>query len=333
MRIAPPVEFTPEQDRARRLGRRLAWATLGYYCIDATLMYLVVGRSQAMKAAWLQDVFAVVPGVGFLLASYIADNKPNQRFPYGYHRVVSIAFFFAAMSLIGVGLYLVIDSLIPFVKLQHPTIGGVHVIGHTFWLGWLMLITLLFSSAIPPFFLGRAMIGPARTMHDKVLYSNADMQKAGWLSAGSAFVGVIAIGLGYWWADYIAALAIAFQILRDGYRNSREAIYCLMDEAPRTTDFRAADPVVTRVRKHLESLEWVESVELRMREEGHVFFGEALVVPSDWRALVEKIRRAVDEVLKLDWRVYDFVIMPVESLGETERPSDKVEEQDARVAP
>ena len=124
MRTAPPVEFPAERDRARRAGRRLAWATIGYYLIDMTVMYLVVGRSQAMKAAWLQDVFAVVPPVGFLVAAQMVCKRPNDRFPYGYHRAVSVAFFFAALSLIGVGVYLVIDSVIPFVQAQHPTIGG-----------------------------------------------------------------------------------------------------------------------------------------------------------------------------------------------------------------
>ena len=50
MRKAPPVEFPQDRERARRVGRRLAWATIGYYLIDMTIMYLVVGRSQAMKA-------------------------------------------------------------------------------------------------------------------------------------------------------------------------------------------------------------------------------------------------------------------------------------------
>src|SRR3954468_23372898 len=136
MRVAPPVEFPPEQDRARRTGRALAWATIGYYFVDIIIMYLVMGRSQAMKANWLQDLFALVPPVGFLIANSLVDNKPNQRYPYGYHRAVSIAFFFAAISLAGLAVYLVIDSLIPFVKAEHPTIGTVNVFGRLIWLAW-----------------------------------------------------------------------------------------------------------------------------------------------------------------------------------------------------
>jgi divalent metal cation (Fe/Co/Zn/Cd) transporter len=320
MSTAAPLEFPPEQDRARRVGRWLAWATIGYYMIDATIMYLVAGRSQAMKANWLQDAFAIVPPIGFLIANHVVFARPNPRFPYGYHRAVSVAFFFSAIALLGLGIYLVIDSLIPFVKAEHPTIGGVKMFGRVFWLGWLMMAASLFSSAIPPFFLGRAMIKPARVTHDKVLYSNAQMNKAGWLAAASAIVGVAGIGLGYWWADYVAALVISLLVLRDAYRNLKTAVLTLMDETPQTTDFTATDPTQARILAYLKGLDWVKDAEVRVREEGHVLFGNAIVVPSDRRGLTGKLRRAVDGVKALDWRIYDFSIMPVDPLSGEETP-------------
>ena len=316
MRRAPPVEFPQERDRANRLGRRLAWATIGYYLIDMTVMYLVIGRSQAMKAAWLQDVFAIVPPVGFLVAARLVCKKPNDRFPYGYHRAVSVAFFFAALSLIGVGVYLVVDSLVPFVRGEHPTIGVFRLFGYQVWLGWPMFAGLIFSSALPPYFLGRMMFAPAKVMHDKVLYANAEMQKAGWLSAAAALVGVAGIGFGVWWFDYAAALVISLLILKDGVTSAREALSILMDEAPRTTDFAAADPARARIKTYLESLDWVAEAVVRLREEGHVFFGDALVVPKDQRGLMSKLHQAIAGVKALDWRIYDFSIMPVPELND-----------------
>jgi divalent metal cation (Fe/Co/Zn/Cd) transporter len=203
---------------------------------------------------------------------------------------------------------------------EHPTIGAIQLFGHVFWLGWVMMAASLFSSAIPPFFLGRAMIKPARVMHDKVLFSNAQMNKAGWLAALSAIVGVAGIGLGLWWADYVAALVIAVLVLRDAYRNTRTAILSLMDETPRTTDFTAIDPTPARIIAYLKGLDWVKEVKVRLREEGHVFFGNAMVVPSDRRGLTGKLRKAVEGVKALDWRIYDFSIMPVDSLSGGEEP-------------
>ncbi len=320
MNVAPPFEFRAEQRRACRLGRGLAWATIAYYCVDATIMYLVMGRSQAMKANWLQDAFAVIPPIGFLVANHAVFLRPNPRFPYGYHRAVSVAFFFSAIALAALGVYLVADSLLPFLRGEHPTIGAVRVFGVVLWLGWPMVAASLFSSALPPFFLGRAMVKPARVMHDKILYSAAQMNKAGWLAAVAAMAGVIGIGLGFWWADYAAALVISLLVLRDAWRNTRTAVLSLMDQAPKSTDFAAADPAPARVETYLKGLDWVAGAEVRLREEGHVLFGNALVVPSDRRGLVSKIRKAVEGVRALDWRIYDFSIMPVDSLTEEEEP-------------
>jgi divalent metal cation (Fe/Co/Zn/Cd) transporter len=320
MKLSPPLELPPEQDRARRVGRRLAWATIVYYCIDATIMFIVMGRSQAMKANWLQDAFAVIPPIGFLVANSVVFRRPNARFPYGYHRAVSVAFFFSAIALLGLGVYLVLDSLIPFVKAEHPTIGSAKLFGRVVWLGWPMIAASLFSSALPPFFLGRAMLQPARVMHDKILYSNAEMNKAGWLAATSAIVGVFGIGLGYWWADYVAALVISGLVLHDAYKNTKAAVLCLMDETPKTTDMSADDPAPARVHAYLRDLDWVKDVEVRLREEGHVLFGNAAVLPSDRRGLTSKLRKAVEGVKSLDWRIYDFTVVPVESFGGPEEP-------------
>jgi divalent metal cation (Fe/Co/Zn/Cd) transporter len=320
MRLAPPVELPAKQDRARCLGRRLAWATIVYYGLDATIMYLVMGRSQAMKANWLQDAFAIIPPIGYLVANSVVFLPPSPRFAYGYHRAVSVAFFFAAIALAGLGVYLVVDSLIPFVKAEHPTIGSIQVFGRVIWLGWPMVAASLFSSALPPFFLGRAMLQPARMTHDKVLYSTAQMNKAGWLAAVAAIVGVVGIGLGFWWADYAAALAISGLVLQDAYRNLKAAVLSLMDETPKTTDFLADDPARGQVAAYLKGLDWVKDAEVRLREEGHVLFGNAVVVPADRRGLTAKIRHAVEGVKGLDWRIYDFSIMPVDSLTGEEEP-------------
>ena len=49
-------------------------------------------------------------------------------------------------------------------------------------------------------------------------------------------------------------------------------------------------------------LDWVKDAEVRLREEGHVYFGEAFVVPVDDQDLVERLQRANRHLLDLDWR-------------------------------
>ena len=62
-------------------------------------------------------------------------------------------------------------------------------------------------------FLGRAKMKLAQKLHDKVLYADADMNKADWMTAVAAMVGVAGIGIGLWWADSVAALVISASIL------------------------------------------------------------------------------------------------------------------------
>ncbi|CAN5622086.1 hypothetical protein BH24ACT14_BH24ACT14_04130 [soil metagenome] len=185
-----------------------------------------------------------------------------------------------------------------------------------------MLPALLWS-ALPAAALGRAKLPLAEALHDKVLHADATMNKADWLTAGAAMIGVLGIGLGLWWADAVAAAVISLDILRDGVTNLRAVVADLLDSEPTTVDHSGPEALPQVVEQRLRSYPWVADVEVRMREEGHVFFGEAFVVPADDADLPTKIEQAVAEVLASEWRLHDLVIMPVTSLGEpSEQPRD-----------
>jgi divalent metal cation (Fe/Co/Zn/Cd) transporter len=154
----------------------------------------------------------------------------------------------------------------------------------------------------------------AEQLHNKVLYADAKMNKADWLTAGAAMVGIVGIGFGLWWADSAAAAVISLDILKDGADNLRRAVADLMDETPTTVDRDAADPLRDELLSTIKGLEWVEDAEVRLREEGQVYFGEAFVVPSDTANLTQNIEDATREARDLDWRIQDLVIMPVRKL-------------------
>ena len=63
----------------------------------------------------------------------------------------------------------------------------------------------------------------------------------------------------------------------------------------------------------------MSEVEVRLREEGHLYFGEALVVPSDETNITETIEDALVQARGLDWRIYDVALMPVRELPEKGR--------------
>lgn len=313
MKLSPAFEFPPEQVEAFKKARRLEWWAIAYLLSVVVLMYLVLGSSQAMKTAWVEDMLGLVPPVVLLSATRIALREPDRRFPYGYHRAVSIAFLCASLTLFAVGAWLLGDSIIRLARAEHPSIGGVTIFGRVVWLGWLMLPVLAWS-ALPSISLGRLKLPLSRTLHDKVLFTDAEMNKADWMTALAAVVGVIGIGCGYWWADSAAAAVISLSILRDGFHNLREVVTNLMDETPKKVEGEEFDSLPGRVQAHLESLLWIDAAQVRMREEGHVYFGEAFVIVNDGADLPRRLHEVARACCDLHWRVHDLVIAPVPSL-------------------
>lgn len=317
MTISTRFEMPPEKERLYAKATRLEWITLIYLSSAVFFIYLTMGSSQAMKAAWLEDLLSLTPAAAFLVASRFRNRSPNERFPYGFHRSISIAFLCASVALTLMGIFILLDSAMKLISLEHPSIGTVQPFGKPVWLGWFMLPALLWS-AIPAAVLGRIKLPLAAQLHDKVLHADAKMNKADWLTAGAAMVGVIGIGLGFWWADPVAAIVISVDILHDGVVNLRAVIADLMDSRPQSVDHSSIDPLMKRVENELLAMSWVREARVRLREEGHVYFGEAVVVPAQRDALIENIEEAQEQLRSLDWKLHEIVIMPVAELARDE---------------
>jgi cation diffusion facilitator family transporter len=312
------AELPPELRQTLSKARRLEWLTIAYLVSAVVLLALVLGSSQAMKTAWTEDLLSLIPPIAFLLAMRFNTRAPTKRFPYGFHRLVSIAHLVSALALFVMGAYLLVESIIKLLTAEYPTINSVEIFGQTVWLGWLMLPALAWSG-LPAVFLGRAKLPLAEELHNKVLYADAKMNKADWLTASAAMVGVVGIGFGLWWLDAVAAALISLDITHDGFSNLRRAVVDLMDQAPTTVDRDDADPLRGKLHTMLRDLNWVEEVDLRLREEGQVYFGEAFVVPSDETNITEKIEAALRQARDLDWRIHDLALTPVSELPETDR--------------
>jgi cation diffusion facilitator family transporter len=314
-------ELPPEKRATLKRATRLEWITLAYQFSVVVAIYLTLGSSQAMKATWVEDILGLVPPLAFLIATRIRYRAPNARYPYGYHRAISIGFLCGSLALLVLGLYVLYDSAIRLTTFEHPSIGIVQPFGEPIWLGWLMLITLTWG-VVPPIIIGRLKLPVAKELHDKILYSDAEMQRANWLTAGAAMLGVIGIRFGFWWMDAVAAIVIGVDITRDGLKTTLQAVSDLMDSRPKSVEGDRAEGVVKRVENELRSLSWIKGVRVRMREEGHVFYGDAVVITNDSTNLVTRIEEATERVMALDWRIYDFLISPCNSLEEAGKLHD-----------
>ncbi|MGH2946989.1 MAG: hypothetical protein ACRDPC_12135 [Solirubrobacteraceae bacterium] len=139
---------------------------------------------------------------------------------------------------------------------------------------------------------------------------------------------MIGIGFGLWFADGVAGVLISLDIVRDGVRNLRRSVVDLMDARPATYDAKEAHPLNGQAKDALLAMDWVRDAKVRLREAGHVFTGEALVVPADERDLPGRVQEAAQALRDLDWKLHDVTVSPVPSLqagaGEAQEPEADV---------
>ena len=315
MRYPRGTELPPTQDQANRKAIRLEWISLAYWVTAIIALYFTLGQSQAMKAAWVEDILALFPPIAFLVASRFRHREPNARFPWGYHRAITVAYTVSTLALFALGLYIAIDSVDKLLRGTHPPIGMVEVFDTQIWAGWLMLAALAYSG-IPPVILGRMKTPLAATLRDKVLFADATMNRADWLTASAAAVGVVGIGFGLWWADSVAALVIAGDILKDGVKYLRESVSDLMDKSPRTYDEEEPSPTVAELRDEVAKTAWVEEAVIRLREHGHLVSGDVFVVPNDDEAIPRRVEELMGRLHRRDWPFHDITVTCVRAISD-----------------
>jgi divalent metal cation (Fe/Co/Zn/Cd) transporter len=314
VREREPPSLPPEIEAGLARAVKLEWWTIGLLLSISVVMALTMGNSQAMRTAWFEDLLSLIPPIAVLIALRFFRRPADPKFPYGYGGATSIAFLCAAVALTGVGLFLMGEALTTLLRREHPSMGAVEIAGHPVWSGWVMLAALTYS-VIPPVILGRMKLELARQLHLKVLYTDAEMNRADWLTGMAAGVGVLGTGLGFWWFDAAAALLIALDVTRDGLRNVAQAVEELMDHHPRTVDLSRPEPVVVRVRDKLREMPFFEDVDVRLREEGFFLTGELYLALREGADPREALEEAVRCARGVDWRVQDVVAVLADRRG------------------
>lgn len=314
------TELPDEQQQATRKAVRWEIFTIAYTSITITVIALVVGESQAMRTAWIEDMLSLIPQFAFLLALVFVRRRPTRKHPYGLHRVMGVGHLVAGVALLAVGLNLAVEAVAGLLRGEHPTIGTVQLFGQTIWLGWLMVAVMAVVIVGPVFFYGPAKAKLAPVLHNKLLYADADMAKADWQTTVASIVGVLGVGAGIWWLDGAAALFISLGIIWDGFRNTKTAIVDLMDQRARTFDSAEPHPLARDVVSYLRSRPWVDQAAVRMRDQGQVFHIEAFVVPHHRTVRTADLTAASEGIADLDWKVQDVVIIPVEELPDEADP-------------
>ncbi|MBK8908723.1 MAG: cation transporter [Rhodospirillales bacterium] len=313
MKVRPPFPWPPDKAQLLHRADRLEWATLFFMSTVVVVMWLAQGSSQAMRSAWIEDVLSLVPATTYLIARRFEERPPDHRFPFGYYNAIPLAYLVSATTILIFAGYMIYSSGKELLSDDHPSIGLVSVFGNDVWMGWVMMAALLYS-VIPPMVLGAMKTPVAEELHDKVLIADAAMQRADWKTGLAALAGVAGVGFGLWWADAVAALIIAVDVLNDGRRHVLAALRDLADEIPMTFKDRDEDPVTEEVRAAVLALDWVAEAEVALRDEGHPVSGTIYIRPKEPEPWVERLRDACNAAHAADWRTYDLnvVVLPPE---------------------
>lgn len=313
MKVGPPYRLPADKQEKEDRARRLEYWSLFWLATIAVVMYLTMGSSQAMKTAWVEDLLSMIPPAIYLVASKKRRDRPNERFPYGYHEALTLAFLGASVALLLLGAYLAFDAASGLLAGHHPTIGTRTVLDVTAWSGWFMIAALAYS-AVPPFILGRMKLPLAEDLHHKTLHADADTNKADWTTATAGILGILGVGMGLWWADGAAALAISLSILKDGATNLKGAFSDVLDERPTTIEGKANPEPEERAIEALRSLRWVRDADVRLRDQGELVTGEAYVVVDGDGTTAERLIEARQAVEDAHWRLHDVVVTLVADL-------------------
>ena len=309
--MSEPVPKEIEADL--RKAKRLAWWTIFWIGSIVIVMGMVMGSSQAMKTAWIEDILSMIPAIVLLISLKLERKEPTPLFPHGFDRAHSLAFLIAAVALAAVGAVLLIESIITLAMHEHVTIPSVHLFGQQIWMGWLMMAALTYS-IVPPLLLGRMKLPVARRAHDAVLHTDAKMQKADWMTGIAGIGGILGIGLGFWWADAAAAGLISLSILSDGVTALRVATSELVDGVPRQLGSSKmaddAEALLAELRRR-----WPGS-DVRLRESGRYILAQVRdVTPPGEPVDLEEIWPGEPQRA---WRLAELSFVPREPDARTE---------------
>ncbi|WP_407351307.1 cation transporter [Luteimonas sp. R10] len=296
-----------EQQRALAGARRICWWSLFWMALVSAAIFAVMGGSQAMKTAFVENLMSLLPPTAFLVASRFQAKPIDHEYVNGRTRAFDINFLISGAALSGVGLVLVWNGLHTLLTATHPVVGTMRIGDAIVWQGWLMMGVLALSG-IPPAILSRRKLQLAEALSLKPLHADADTNKADWMTSLAGMAGVAGIGAGWWWADAAAALFISGSVLHAGIGDLRDAVRDMHDARPQQIDRSGQDPLVGRVRDAVCAIDWVDDCRVRFHEEGYLLSGALFVRPRDGAATPRQLRHAHDVARAVHWRIDEVIV-------------------------
>jgi cation diffusion facilitator family transporter len=232
--------------------------------------------SLALISEALHSLVDVVATVITWMVVRVSDLPADEEHHYGHGKLESVS----ALGVIAI-LYVLAGGILvaSWSRLREgtppPTISAVP------------FIVLLVDIAVN-FWRARALHRTARETRSQALAADALHFASDVLGSIAVIIGLALAGLGYWWGDAAAAIAVAIMIALLGLRMARATVETLLDRAP--------EGVSEKARSAIEQVPGVVGVDrLRARMVGSTHFIDAIVrVPRTYPIdRVDEIKRKV----------------------------------------
>jgi cation diffusion facilitator family transporter len=179
----------------------------------------LVARSASLVADGFHSLSDLAGDVGILLALRASRRPPDAAHPYGHHSLETLGALGASLLLVLTGVLVGRDAVLRLMANSHlqPRLSA--------------LVTVLAAIVLKEA-MARYTYLAARLHNSPALRANAANHRADVLSSLAAAVGILGALLGRPVLDSVAALVIAFMILKMGWDLVRENVLTLMDTMP-----------------------------------------------------------------------------------------------------
>ncbi len=248
-----------------------------------------LGHSAALIADGIHSLSDLLSDAFVLIAIKLGSREADREHPYGHRRFETLA-----TVLLGIGLIAIAGGIVWDVakRLLHPE---------------LLLIPSRETLGIAAFsilaneWLFQYTKRIAKRTRSKLLLANAWHHRSDALSSVVVLVGIIAVLLGYPFADAVAAILVALMVARIGLNLVLESIKELVDTS-------LPDELVQEIRQVILETDGVQGIHLlRTRQMGEDAFIDAHIV-VDPRITVSEGHMIADKVRDLLIEEFDDVM-------------------------
>lgn len=247
-------------EHARTIKTRVAAISVAASAAMATAKFIVgilIGSLALISEALHSSVDVIATIITWMVVR-VSDQPADEEHHYGHGKFESVS----ALGVIAL-LYVLAGGILveSYSRLREgtppPTISAIP------------FVVLLIDIAVN-FWRARALHRTARETQSQALAADALHFASDVMGSIAVIAGLALAGLGYWWGDAAAAIAVAVMIAALGLRMARATVETLLDRAP--------EGVSAKARVAIEQLGGVVGVErLRARMVGSTHFIDAIV--------------------------------------------------------